>query len=481
MAGDFLHIFPEIFLIVIAVIMLITGATLGNYFYSSVTRISALALLLSTILIIFSGTDKATAFNELFISSAFTVFIKIVLVMAGAVVTFMYLEYNKSSPSGFFEFPILVIFSIVGMMVMVSANDFLTLYLGLELQSLSLYILAASNRDSLKSSEAGLKYFILGALASGIMLYGISLVYGFTGTTNFTALAKIYSNLADSDATLPLGVLIGMVMVIIAVCFKVSAVPFHMWTPDVYEGSPTIVTAFFAAVPKVAAVALFIRVGLDAFGGLIDQWKQIVMFVSGASMILGSIAAIRQTNLKRLLAYSSIGHVGYLLIGLAAGTVDGIEAMLIYLVIYVVMSIGMFGCLIFMRRDSIPVEKIQDLAGIARTNPLFALAISVFMLSMAGIPPLAGFFGKFYIFLAAIGQHLYPLAIIGVITSVIGAYYYLNLMRIMYFDTPVASLDKSVGFGMKLILGLSVIFNILYFIYPGPLLAVTKFAAAALF
>lgn len=466
-----------------AAILLLAAAVLGNNFCRSTTRLSALTLLVAVVLMVPCWSQKISAFHGLFTSNDFIIFVKILIAVTGSVVTLMYLEHAKSDLAAFSEFPVLLMFSIVGMLVMVSANNFLTLYLGMELQSLSLYVLAASNRDSVKSSEAGLKYFVLGALASGVMLYGISLVYGFTGTTDFSTLAKIYSNLADSEQTvaLPLGVLIGMVMIIIAVCFKISAVPFHMWTPDVYEGAPTIVTAFFAAVPKLAAIGIFIRIGMDAFGGLVDQWKQIVIFVSAASMILGSIAAVRQTNLKRLLAYSSIGHAGYMLIGLAAATQEGIQAILIYAVIYAIMSVGIFGCLIFMRRNFIPVENISDLAGIARSNPVFAFLISVFMLSMAGIPPLAGFFGKFYIFMAAIEQHLYPLAIIGVVTSVIGSYYYLNIMRVMYFEQSVTPLDKPCGLIMKSVLILSAAFNILFFICPGPLVTVAKTAAAALF
>jgi NADH-quinone oxidoreductase subunit N len=339
--------------------------------------------------------------------------------------------------------------------------------------SLALYVVAAINRDSARSSEAGLKYFILGALSSGMLLYGASLVYGFTGTVSFAGIAKA----ASPDS---IGLVMGLVFLFAGFCFKVSAVPFHMWTPDVYEGAPTPITAFFAAAPKVAGIAMFVRTTIVAFPGIVAEWQQIVVFVSIASMALGAFGAIGQRNFKRLMAYSSIGHMGFALIGLAAATSDGIEGVLVYMAIYLAMTLGTFAVILSMRRDGQMVEGIGDLAGLARTNPTMAFFLAMLLFSLAGIPPLAGFFAKFYVFLAAIKAGLFVLAVIGVVTSVVGAYYYLTIVKIMYFDEP-AKAFAPMAYELKIVLAVSGLFNLLFFVYPGPLIAAATAAAKSLF
>ena len=363
--------------------------------------------------------------------------------------------------------------------MMVSANDLISLYVGLEMQSLSLYVMAAFQRHDLRSTEAGLKYFVLGALASGMLLYGSSLVYGFAGTTSFEGLAGV---LQGANAAHPsVGLVIGIVFILVGLAFKVSAVPFHMWTPDVYEGAPTPVTAFFSVAPKLAAIGLFVRVMIDPFGDLVAQWQQIVIFVSIASMALGGFVAINQTNIKRMMAYSSIGHVGYALIGLAVGNEVGVRGILIYMAIYVFMNLGTFACILCMRRGERMVEDIKDLTGLSKTHPMVAAAMAIFMFSMAGIPPLAGFFGKFYIFLAAIEAELYTLAVIGVLTSVVGAFYYLRIIKIMYFDDVTEELEHPIPRELGWVLLGTALVIVLFFVYPSPLLDAAGIAAAALF
>jgi NADH-quinone oxidoreductase subunit N len=359
------------------------------------------------------------------------------------------------------------------MMVLISAGDLITLYLGLELMSLALYVVASSNRDNAKSTEAGLKYFVLGALSSGMLLYGASLVYGFTGTVSFAGIAAA----AKSGS---IGIIFGIVFVLAGLCFKVSAVPFHMWTPDVYEGAPTPVTAFFASAPKVAAMAVFVRVAMTAFPGITNEWQQIVVFVSIASMALGSFAAIGQKNIKRLMAYSSIGHMGFALVGLAAGTAEGAQGVLVYLAIYVAMTLGSFAIILAMKRQGQAVEQISDFAGLSRTNPLLAFFFAMFLFSLAGVPPLAGFFGKFYVFLAAVHANLFTLAVIGVLCSVVGAFYYLSIVKVMYFDDPLPQLDP-VRVELRTVLAVTGLFNILFFVYPGPLVSAATAAAKSLF
>jgi NADH-quinone oxidoreductase subunit N len=370
-----------------------------------------------------------------------------------------------------------VLLSTTGMMMMIAANDLISLYVGLELQSLALYVLASFQRDSLRSTEAGLKYFVLGALASGMLLYGASMVYGFSGTTSFDMLAK---NFADGG-TVSIGLIIGVVLIAVGLAFKVSAVPFHMWTPDVYEGSPTPVTAFFSVAPKIAAMALFVRVMVGPFGGLLNEWRQVIWFISVASMLLGAFAAINQRNIKRLMAYSSIGHVGYALIGLAAGTAIGVRGILVYLAIYLFMNIGTFTIILCMRRNGKLVEGIDDLAGLSRTQPGLALAFAIFMFSMAGIPPLAGFFAKVYVFLAAIDAGLYALAVIGVLASVVGAFYYLRIVKLMYFDEPAGSFDKTIGREMQAVILVSALVIMFFFVHPGLVVDGADAVASALF
>jgi NADH-quinone oxidoreductase subunit N len=359
------------------------------------------------------------------------------------------------------------------MFMLVSAGDLIALYLGLELMSLSLYVVAAINRDSVRSTEAGLKYFVLGALSSGMLLYGASLIYGFTGSVNFLQIASIAKEPS-------IGLIFGLVFLVAGLCFKVSAVPFHMWTPDVYEGAPTPVTAFFASAPKVAGMAIFVRVLIEAFPHVSHQWQQIVAFVSLASMVLGAFAAIGQRNIKRLLAYSSIGHMGFALVGLAAGTAEGVRGVLLYMAIYLMMTLGTFACVLTMRRKGQAVETVDDLAGLARRNPLMALMLGALMFSLAGIPPLAGFLAKYYVFVAAIQAGLYGLSVVGVLASVVGAFYYLRVVKIMYFDEPVDAFDP-MPTELKAVLAVSGLFTIFYFVYPAPLIEAASVAARSLF
>ncbi len=356
-----------------------------------------------------------------------------------------------------FEFPVLVVFSVLGMMLMASAADFITLYLSLELQSLALYVLAAFKRDDMKSSEAGLKYFVLGALSSGMLLYGMSLIYGFSGSTDFAKVAMVLHTHGVS-----LGIIFGLVFLIAGLAFKVSAVPFHMWTPDVYEGAPTPITAFLSASPKIAAMALFVRAMIEALPDALDQWRQIVIFIAILSMALGAVAAIGQNNIKRLMAYSSIANMGYILIGLAAGTPEGIQGVLIYLAIYLVTTIGIFACILGMRRGETMIEDISELSGLAQTRPGFAFVFAMLMFSLAGIPPLAGFFAKFYVFTAAVKAGLYPLAIIGVVASVVGAYYYLRIVKIIYFDQPAPAFERDMGMSVGAVIAGSGLFTLFF-------------------
>jgi NADH-quinone oxidoreductase subunit N len=359
------------------------------------------------------------------------------------------------------------------MMVLISAADLITLYIGLELMSLSLYVIAAFDRDNVRSSESGLKYFVLGALSSGMLLYGSSLIYGFTGTVSFDGIAAA----AKSPS---IGLVFGLVFLFAGLAFKVSAVPFHMWTPDVYEGAPTPVTAFFAAAPKVAGIAVFVRVAIDAFPGIVLQWQQIVIFISIASMLLGSFAAIGQTNIKRLMAYSSIGHVGFALVGLAAGTAAGVQGVVVYMAIYLAMTLGTFAVILSMRRHGQYVEEIDELSGLASTHPTTAFMLAALLFSLAGIPPLAGFFAKFYVFLAAVEAGLYPLAVIGVLASVVGAYYYLRIVKIMYMDEAKESFEPMPA-SLALVLAISGLFTIFFFVYPAPIVAAASAAAKSLF
>jgi NADH-quinone oxidoreductase subunit N len=412
-------------------------------------------------------------FGGLLKISDFTRYADLLVLAAAAGALLLSMDYNRREAIARFEFPILVIFAVLGMIAMISASDLMTLYVGFELQSLALYISAAMARDSLRSTEAGLKYFVLGALASGLLIYGISLVYGFAGTTNFAAIAGILATGAGY------GTVIGIVFVLVGLAFKISAAPFHMWTPDVYEGAPTPVTALFGTAPKVAAMALLISVMAGPFGHLADQWQMLIEILSIISMFVGALGAIGQKNIKRLMAYSSIGHMGYALIGFAAATNAGMQATLIYIAIYSVMSLGAFACIIAMRRAGKPVETIADLAGLASEKPGVALALAIFMWAMAGIPPLSGFFGKFYVFAAAVAAGRDGLAIVGVVTSVMAAFYYLRVIKVMYFDAGTPAFDRPAA-GVRFVMAVGAIATCLFVFIPGPLVAAADAAAKAL-
>jgi NADH-quinone oxidoreductase subunit N len=432
-------------------------------------------------LLIVGDKGTALAFDGQFVNDRFAVYLKILTLLGAALCLIMSPQFLRDEGVERFEFPMLALFSTVGMLMMISANSLLALYLGLELQSLALYVMTAFLRDQTRSSEAGLKYFVLGALASGLLLYGCSLIYGFTGTLSFDGLAQIFRTGAEAGTPISTGVLIGLVFLAAGLAFKLAAVPFHMWTPDVYEGAPTPVTAFLAAAPKVAAMGLTIRVFYQAFGEWAEHWQQIVVFISVASMLLGSFAAIGQRNIKRLMAYSSIGHIGFALVGLAAATEAGaVPSVLIYMAIYVIMTVGTFGCILLMRRNGRAVEEIDDLGGLARTQPMLAAAMAIFMFSLAGIPPLAGFFAKIYVFLAAIEAGLVELAVIGVLASVVGAYYYIRIVKVMYFDETKEAFDRPVGREFAVIIGGAAVFNLVFCLHPSPLLNQAEIAAAAL-
>jgi NADH-quinone oxidoreductase subunit N len=411
-----------------------------------------------------------------FTSDSFSRFVQVLVLVASSLTVIASLDYNEHANLRRFEFPVLILFATVGMLVMAGASNLMTLYVGLELQSLSIYVLAAFARDELRSTEAGLKYFVLGSLASGLLLYGISLVYGFSGTMQFDKLAMTLADPAKVSA----GLIVGIVFIVAGLAFKVSAVPFHMWTPDVYEGAPTPVTLLMGTAPKVAAMALLVRAMATPFGHLLGQWQQLIVLVSIASMLLGAFAAIGQKNIKRLMAYSSIGHMGYVLIGLAAGTPNGIRGVLIYLVTYVFMNAGTFACIIAMRRRGRSLEKISDLGGLGKTDPMLAMWLTVFMFSMAGIPPFAGFWGKYFIFTAAVQSGMWALAVIGVLTSVIGAFYYIRIIKVMYFDTAEAAFDPRPT-SLSMLAAASGLFTTLFFVFPAPLVGAAEAAAKVLF
>ena len=469
-----LPVLPELVLAAGAMVLLMLGAYRGQQTTSLVTGLAICLLVLTGGLELLLPTGKLTTFAGGFIVDDFARFLKILALIGSAATLVLSAEYLADPSRRIFEFSILVVLSTLGMMVLISAGDLIMLYLGLELMSLALYVVAASNRDNVKSTEAGLKYFVLGALSSGMLLYGASLIYGFTGTVSFAGIA------AATKAGTGAGIVFGLVFLLAGLCFKVSAVPFHMWTPDVYEGAPTPVTAFFASAPKVAAIAVFTRATLTAFPGILSQWQQIVVFVAIASMALGSFAAIGQKNIKRLMAYSSIGHMGFALVGLAAGTPEGAQGVLVYIAIYVSMTLGSFAVILTMKRNGQHVEDISDLSGLSRTNPLLAFVFAMLLFSLAGIPPLAGFFAKWYVFVAAIKAGLFTLAVVGVVTSVVGAYYYLSIIKVMYFDEPLVRLDP-MRTELRTVLAVAGLFNILFFIYPGPLVSVATAAAKSLF
>ncbi|MDP1700531.1 MAG: NADH-quinone oxidoreductase subunit NuoN, partial [Aestuariivirga sp.] len=431
---------PEIVLACLAMALLMYGVFKKGDANDNVTLGAVVSLALVAALVIFTSEGKVTAFGGAFVVDTFARVMKVMALFGSAVAIVLSSHFMKRVKMARFEYPILVMLASVGMMMMISANDLISLYVGLELQSLSLYVVAAIDRDSTRSSEAGLKYFVLGALSSGMLLYGASLVYGFTGTTTFPQIATALSASGSS-----LGLVFGLVFIIAGLAFKVSAVPFHMWTPDVYEGAPTPVTAFFAAAPKIAAMALFVRVMISPFAAVVQDWQQILVFVSIASMVLGAFAAIGQNNIKRLLAYSSIGHMGFALVGLASGSQEGAQGVIVYMMIYLISTLGVFACVLAMRRKGQHLEQVSDLAGLAHNNKALAFVFAMLMFSLAGIPPLAGFFGKYFVFLAAVKSGLYALAIIGVVASVVGAYYYLRIVKIIYFDEPAEKFDALDG------------------------------------
>ena len=453
-------IFPEIFLSLSIMLLLMIGVFKKNseklvYNLSIIILIVLLALVVN----LFS-VDEKSIFNDSYTIDRLSSFMKSITLVAAIFVMISSTSYLKILNILKIEYPILILSSILGMMVMISSNDLILFYLGLELQSLALYVLASFNRDNVLSSESGLKYFVLSALSSGLLLYGCSLIYGFSGSTNFYLIAS-------SPSDLEYGVIFGLVFIIVGLAFKISAVPFHMWAPDVYEGSPTSVTLFFAALPKIAALTVFIRFLYIPFVNLIDQWQTILVFISIASMVFGAIAAIGQKNLKRLIAYSSIGHMGYALAGLATGTNQGIQSSVTYISIYLVMTLSFFSCLFMLRKKNVFYEKIEDLSGISTNHPVLSIALLIVLFSLAGIPPLAGFFAKFYIFLSVIEQSMYFLAIVGLLSTVVAAFYYLRLIKIIYFDKSKDKFDKDHNFGLKVTLAVSTSILLLYFIYPG--------------
>ncbi|WP_206378288.1 NADH-quinone oxidoreductase subunit NuoN [Sneathiella limimaris] len=466
----------EIFLAIAAMALLMIGVFKKENALQPVSWLSVAVLIIAGILVLLGEEGTRTSFSDLYRVDTFGVFMKILALGCSAVAIIMSMDFIKREKINRFEFPVLIVIASLGMMVMISAHDLMSLYLGIELMSLSLYVTAAIRRDSTRATEAGLKYFVLGALSSGMLLYGCSLIYGFTGTTNFDLIA----NAISAEETVGLGLLVGIVFLIAGLAFKVSAVPFHMWTPDVYEGVPTPVTAFFAAAPKIAGMALFIRAFIMPFGDMVDQWQQIIVFVSIASMILGAFAAINQKNIKRLMAYSSIGHIGYALVGLAAGSEAGVRGVLIYMTIYVIMNIGTFAIILSMRQKEGMVEDISELAGLGKSNPFMAFVLMVFMFSLAGIPPLAGFFGKFYVFVAAIDAGLYPLAIIGLVTSVVGAFYYIRIVKIMYFDEAAEGFEPMTK-SLATIMVVTGLFVVFFVAYPSPLTDSASAAASVLF
>jgi NADH-quinone oxidoreductase subunit N len=465
---------PELILAIGALALLMIGVFSGERASATVTGL-AVAVLIAAGAWMLLFTGDGMAFNGAFVSDGFARFMKFLALVGSAVTLVMSVGFAKAERFDKFEYPVLILLSTLGMLLMVSASDMITLYLGLELQSLAIYVLAAINRDSLRSTEAGLKYFVLGALSSGMLLYGISLVYGFTGGTGFQAIAA-----ALGEGERQLGLVFGLVFVLAGLAFKLSAVPFHMWTPDVYEGAPTPVTAFLAAAPKMAAMALMVRVTMSAFEPIAPDWQQIIVFVAIASMVLGSFAAIGQKNIKRLMAYSSIGHMGFALVGLAANSEAGVRGVIIYMLIYLVMTLGTFAFILAMRRKDGNVEQIGDLAGLATTNPAMATVMTILMFSLAGIPPLAGFWAKWYVFLAAIDAELYALAVIGVLASVVGAFYYLRIIKLMWFDEPVGGFVPMAG-ELRLVLGLSGAFVLFYVLIGGPIGTIAQAAADSLF
>ncbi len=449
---------PEIILSASILSLIILGVFIKNSF--EIIYRSSIFLLILIILLILTGDNETTKiFNNSFVIDKFSTYSKVLILFSSLFVMLITKRYIVDIKNNKFEYPIIILLSILGMFIMVSSNDLIMFYLGLELQSLALYILASIDRDNIRSSEAGIKYFVLSALSSGLLLYGCSLLYGFAGSTNFEEIAantKVFS----------VGIIFGMVFILVGLAFKVSVVPFHMWTPDVYQGSPTSVTSFFSVIPKIAGIAIFIKFMYLPFRDILDQWQYILVFMSIASMILGAVAAIGQNNIKRLMAYSSIGHMGYALAGIAAGSENGFKSTLVYITIYTVMNIGAFGCILLMKRGEKYIEEINELSGFSKNHPLVSLALLIILFSLAGIPPLAGFFAKFYIFVAVIESGMYALAIIGLVTTVISAFYYIRIIKVMYFDDAKKPFDRFIDYKIHGSIALSCIILISFFLYP---------------
>ena len=460
------YILPELFLSIAMMFLLMLGVFIKKSF-KLVNLLTILSLIFAIALVLNQPNEIIKIFNGSYIIDKLSIFMKVLTLLFCVFVLLLSKDYIKNNSIDKIEYPIIILASTLGMILMISSYDLIIFYLGLELQSLCLYILASFKRDDERSTEAGLKYFVLSALASGLLLYGCSLIYGFTGSTNFEIISE---NLSEGNT----GAVFGMVFIIVGLAFKVSAVPFHMWTPDVYEGSPTSVTSFFALVPKIAALTVFIRFMYVPFINVISHWQTIIIFLSIASMILGAVAAIGQSNIKRLMAYSSIGHMGYALAGLAPGTNAGIHSTIIYLTIYLVMNLGAFGCIFMMKRENVFYEKINDLSGLSKNHPMLALGFLIILFSLAGMPPLAGFFAKFYIFMAVIEAKMYTLAIIGLVTTVVSAFYYLRIIKVIYFDKPIEPFEENYDWGLKASLVLSSILILIYFIYPSILTEVVS-------
>ncbi len=478
-----LPILPEIFLTISAFLLLLIGVYTRPRICGSLFGVTLLMLAACFALVLQTPDTQSIIFNGMFVSDAYTRLSKLLL-LAGAIVVLLisggWLQEEGGRP---FEYLLLFLFSTLGMLLLISAQDLLSIYMALELSSLALYVLASFERDEAKSSEAGLKYFVLGALASGMMLYGISLLYGFTGSTDFAAIVEqlsAYGGEASGNAMPPPALIVGMILLMVGFCFKLSAAPFHMWTPDVYEGAPTPVTAYFAVVPKIGTMLLFTRLLLLPLADLTGYWQQVIVFAAVASMAVGAFGGLMQTNIKRLLAYSSIGHVGFMLMGVAAATPASVEAVLVYLAVYIFMSAGAFACILMARREGAYLENISDFAGLWRTHPLVALMMAAFMLSMAGIPPLAGFFGKFYVILAVIGAKLTPLAVIGLLFSVVSCYYYLRVVKVMLFDDPQQPFDRPHSLSLRIGLFASMFVTLAFAFFPSPLVSHAKAAAQAL-
>ncbi len=474
MSLNIAHSLPELILAVGALCLLLFGAVRTKESGSAATELAVGVLGLAVVALLIGSKSRAIVFDGAFVDDAFGRFMKVLALLGSMVTLLMGQVFMRRERINKFEYPVLVILSTLGAMLLISATGLITLYLGLELMSLALYVIAAFHRDDVRASEAGLKYFVLGALSSGMLLYGASLLYGFAGTVEFAGIA------AAVGGHVQIGVVFGLVFLMAGLAFKMSVVPFHMWTPDVYQGAPTPVTAFFATAPKMAAVAITVRVIITAFPGITTQWQQIIVFISILSMALGSFAAIGQTNIKRLMAYSAIGHMGFALVGLAAGTPEGVQGVIIYMAIYLTMTLGTFSAILSMRIGGRNVENVADVMGLAKTHPSMAFFLAVMMFSMAGIPPLAGFFAKFYVFNAAIQAHLYPLAVIGVLTSVIASFYYLRIVKFMYFDEAGVAFDRQTPM-LQAVLAITGVLVLGLFLYPPLFVGAATAAAKSLF